>query len=276
VKYTAADLDQDQRQELVILRANEEGESVADYYSWQPDGSLANQSSARVSSTMAELSQQGKVTKGTLDDGVPALFVTGVTELPGAVTDILSVRDGELYNIVLSSATGVSGEIYPYCGLYPTDINSDDRTEVPRPVLSEDGRLQRVDWYCYDSGGDSAVVLYTYHDMDDGWYLQLPETWLDRVYISRGAGTDEATVTFYTLEDNGQESVPILRISALTGSNRETKAARGDRFVLSRQMETIYTGELLDTGGVWPYAMTEDDVRAAFNLIVTEWSTGDY
>jgi hypothetical protein len=276
VKYTAADLDLDQRQELVILRVNNEGESVADYYNWQSDGSLSSQSSARVSSTMAELSQQGKVTKGTLKGEIPALFVTGVTDLPGAVTDILAVRNGELYNIVLSSATGVSGEIDPYCGLYPTDINNDDRTEVPHPVLSEDGRLQRVDWCYYDSSGEPFAVMYTYHDMDDGWYLQLPESWVGQVYVSRSAGTDEASVTFYALGDDGQESVPILRISALTGNSREVKAARGDRFLLSRQMETIYTAELPDSDGVWPYAMTEDEIRTAFNLIVTEWSTGDY
>jgi hypothetical protein len=70
--------------------------------------------------------------------------------------------------------------------------------------------------------------------------------------------------------------VPILRISALTGNSREVKATRGGRFILSRQMETIYTGELLDASSAWPYAMTEDEVRTAFSLIVTEWSTGDY
>jgi hypothetical protein len=133
-----------------------------------------------------------------------------------------------------------------------------------------------VDWCYYDSSGEASVVMYTYHDMDDGWYLHLPESWAGQVYVSRSTGTDEATVTFYALGDDGEESVPILRVSALTGNSREVKATRGERFILNRQMETIYTAELLDTDDVWPYAMTEDEVRAAFNLIVTEWSTGDY
>ena len=51
VKYTAVDLDQDQRQELVVFHADEEGDGVADYYAWQQDGSLATQSSARLSRT---------------------------------------------------------------------------------------------------------------------------------------------------------------------------------------------------------------------------------
>ena len=64
---------------------------------------------------MAELNQQGRVTNGILRDGVPAVFVTGVTELSGAVTDILALRNGELCNIVISEQTGVSKLVYPFC-----------------------------------------------------------------------------------------------------------------------------------------------------------------
>lgn len=39
--------------------------------------------------TMAELSQQGRLTQGTLRGGEPALFVTGVVESAQTVTDIL-------------------------------------------------------------------------------------------------------------------------------------------------------------------------------------------
>ena len=68
--------------------------------------------------TMAELSQQGRLTLGKLAGETPALFVTGVTDQSGAITDVLAVRNGELTNIVLSELTGVSGEVWPFCGLY--------------------------------------------------------------------------------------------------------------------------------------------------------------
>ena len=67
-----------------------------------------------------------------------------------------------------------------------------------------------------------------------------------------------------------------LRIAATTGSNREMRALRGERFLLSRQSETIYTAELLEANEAWQYAMTEDAIRQAFSLIVTEWTSGDY
>ena len=280
VKYTTMDLDRDQRQELVVIRADGEGDGVADYYSWQPDGSFSSQSSARISVTMAELSQQGRVTRGMLEEEIPALFVTGVTEMPRAITDILAVRNGELSNIVLSEVTGVSSQIAPYCSLYPTDINSDGLTEVPWPTqllsLTNEGiSYQRVDWYSYDSGGNGTVVLRTYHNMEDKWYFRLPEEWVNRIWIGRMMTPDEVSATFYVLGGDGEEAEPFLRITAITGSNREYRAVRSGRFLLSRQPEIIYTAELLEANENWKYGITADGVREAFSLITTEWAAGD-
>ena len=278
VKYAITDLDQNQLQELVVLRSMPDGEGIADYYDWQ-EGSLTSRASARISMTMAELSQQGRVTAGMLEGEVPALFVTGVTEMPRAITDILAVRNGELSNIVLSEVTGVSSQIAPYCSLYPTDINGDGLTEVPWPTqllsLANEGlSYQRVDWYRYDSGGNGAVVLRTYHNMEDKWYFRLPEEWVNRIWISRMTAPDEASATFYILGGD-EEAEPFLRITAITGSSREYRAVRGNRFLLSRQPEIIYTAELLDANENWKYGITADGVREAFSLITTEWAAGD-
>lgn len=280
VKYTTADLDQDGRKELVVIHADAEGEGVADYYTWQPDGSLACQSYARISVTMAELSQQGRVTRGGLKGGAPALFVTGVTEMPRAITDILAVRNGELTNIVLSETYGVSNVIAPFRSLYPTDINGDGCTEVSRPVrlhsLTEDGlSFERTDWYQYDSNGTGTVALRTYQNQEDGWYLRLPEAWKDRIWVERSVTSEESTVTFCTLQENGV-SRAFLRITAITGSSRENRAVRGNRFLLSRLDETIYTAELLSANDTWQFGVTADEVREAFSLITAEWSAGDY
>lgn len=280
VKCAVTDLDQNQLRELVILRADESGDGIADYYGWR-DGGLTAQSSARISMTMAELSQQGRVTTGTLRDDVPALFVTGVTDDPEAITDILAVRDGELTNVVLSDTTGVSAEVTPYCALYPTDINSDGLTEVPRLVTmtgwaDEAVPYQRIDWCSYDSQGRAEVALSTFHDSADGWYFQLPETWKDRVLVSRSAAADEAAVTFYIWNGDGEMPEPVLRITTLTGTGREIKAVRSNRFILSRQGGAIYVAELLEANTNWAYGLTQDEVRAAFSLITSEWTTGDY
>lgn len=280
IKYTTLDLDQDGKRELVVIHADEEGEGVAEYYNWQEDGGLVNRSSARVSATMAELSQQGKVTRGWLQDGIPALFVTGVTDTSRAITDILAVRNGELTNIVLSESSGVSGEIAAFLGLYPVDLNNDGYTEVPSPEelfsLTEDGiSYERTDWYQYSLDGKRTVILRTYHNQEDGWYMRLPEEWVDRIWVGRSETAEESAVIFSVLQGDA-EPEPFLKITAITGSSRENRAVRGGRFLLSRQDETIYTAELLAANEAWNYGVTPDEVRAAFSLITAEWSAGDY
>lgn len=280
VKYAVTNLDEDQRQELVVLHADEEGNGIADYYSWQPSG-LTLESSARISMNMAELSgQQGRVLAGALQDGTPALFVTGVAESARTITDILAMRDQEFTNIVLSAVTGVSTEISLFRSLYPMDINGDGITEVPCAVPlptwdDEEGSYQRIDWRAYDNSGAATTVLSTYHDIEDGWYLRLPEEWTERILVSRSSGPEEASVTFYTRELTGELPEAFLRITAITGADRENKAVRGNRFNLIRQQDTIYVAELLEANQNWEYGIAEDEVRAAFSRITTEWISGD-
>ena len=277
VKYLTFDLNGDSQQELLVLRAGEDGDGVADYYSWQEDGSLANRSYIRISSSMAELSQQGRVRSGTLRNGEPAVYVSGVTDQSMAVTDILTLRGGELANIVIDQTTGVSGEISPFCGLYPSDFNGDDLTETPRAIPlptspNGDPVYRLIEWRQFDKSGESVDVLRTYHNTDDGWYLRVPSAWKNRFYAFRAVSQGEASVTFCLRET----SQPFLRISALTGSGRDMRAVRGGRFIIGRRTETIYTAELPDNNSDWEFSMTDEELRSAFSLIVREdWLTSD-
>ena len=280
VKYAVSDLNGDELEELVVLRSDQDGNGLADYYCWQ-EGTLQPRISARITSTMAELSQQGRVKNGTLADGTPALFVTGVEESSVMATDILAVRNEELVNILLSDVTGVTSEVAPFCALYPEDINGDSVTEVPHPVATaagaaeDDSASHRIDWYAFSSDATSSIALRTYHSMEDGWYLVLPDSWIGQVMFSRTVGTDENTVTFSYRQGGTEDLREFLRISRLTGSGREARAARGGRMILRRQPEVIYTAEFLDDDGGWDWAKDEEELREAFNLITTEWAPSD-
>ena len=279
VKYAVADLNGDGMQELTVFRANQDGVGAADCYLWK-NGALTLSSTIRVSMTMAELSQQGKVTVGTLRSGEPALFVTRVAEGMRAMTDVLLLRGGELNNAVLSPTTGVSGESSRFRALYPADINGDGVTEVPRTVALygeelEGDTAQRVDWISFDAAGAAIRVLSTYHAIEDGWYLQLPDGWADTICVGRSSSADEASVTFYMGDSRDQSYTPVLRITTLSGSNRERLAVRTGRFILGRNDGVIYAGELLKGNEGWADGVTEDEVRNAFSLIAPEWSAGD-
>lgn len=276
VKYAITDLDKDNLQEIMILRADEEGSGIAEYYTWGQTGNMARSSTA-VSMTMAELSRQGRLREGVLSDGTSALFVTGVNDESRTITDVLTLEERELDNILLSATTGVSRCIAYFYGLYPNDINGDGITEVPVPVELPDWREEgesdyRIDWWSFASNGSAATQLRTYHNMDARWYFRLPETWTDAIVLSRSSISDEAAVTFYRLTED--KPLPVLRISAISGANRDIKAVRGNRFILNRQLETTYTAEFLEGNEDWEYGLSADEVRSAFSIIATEWTLG--
>ena len=270
VRYANADMDQDGRQELVVLRTDEEGESVADYYGWQ-EGSLAARSPVRISMTMAELQD---VTVGTLSQGEPALFVTGVAEETRAITDILACRDGRLVNLTVSPSTGVTTEIFRYVGLRPADIDEDGSTEVPMPALlpSEEGDLSwKIYWRRYSEDGRSQEVALTYHNLEEAWFLLMPEEWDDRIMVTRSGGGGERVTTFRCLRQN--QWTDFLSIYTITGSSRESQAARGGRFILVRQGGgTIYAASFPEEGRPWIYGLDEEELRQRFRLILGEWS----
>lgn len=280
-RYIAADLNGDGLQELIIIRSDEESNCTADYYQWE-GRELEITSSARVSTSVAELSQaSARVSVGTLQDGQAALFVTGVEESSIAITDILMDRGGELVNITQSSTTGISTEIFRYLSIYPQDIDGDGLTEVPvptpLPTRNADGNVcYRVDWRGYSPDGTFKTVLTTCHDVDDGWYLVMPASWNDQVLVTREeTGANEITVTFATVGDVGVPPQDFLRIySIATGDGQESKAVKGNRFVLSRRTGSIFSAEILEEG-TWGGSLTEEALREAFYPIQAEWSAGD-
>ena len=263
VKYAVNDLNQDGLWELVVLRADEEGNGIADYYCWQEE-EFQLRTSARITSTMAELNQ-GSVVTGKLDQDTPAVFITGINSQGIAVTDILVWQeDAGLVNAALDRSTGLSTATVPYRQLTPQDINGDGITELPRPDSSVSDTKQAdgmVFWEQYRPDG-LATVERTYHCLSGGWYFILPEDWTgDVTALASDAGIGETQVT---LSVQGEKA---LSICALTGENRERRALRGNRVVLRRRTGTIYAAETLSE----IYSLDEEALRHNFNLIVHSW-----
>ncbi|MBE7003515.1 MAG: VCBS repeat-containing protein [Ruminococcaceae bacterium] len=266
-RYAAQDLDGDGRQDVIVLRSDEENSTVADYYVW--DGAeLALRSSLRLSSTIAEL---GRFSAGTLAEGRRALFVTAVAEDNAAIVDIVTAEDGTLRSVKSSA----SGEKFRFLELYPSDVNGDGVTEVPEPIpfpqLDPEGTVYyRIRWRQYDAAGDSAVVRETYQDTQGGWSLTLPEGWDQNVTVSRSVSADGSAVTFMRID--GTEPEPFLTIHAFTGYNRTALASRGGRILLSNQAEITYAAEIYYEGAGM---IDEQTLRESFNLIMAEWTTGE-
>lgn len=264
-RYSIQEMDGDGVPSLMILRADAEGVSVAEFYGWRSEAMTLVHRSA-LSVTMAELSG-GSVVSGLLDEKTPAVFITGVNEEGMAVTDILACREnGTLTNAAMNPVTGFSAIIQPYRRLLPQDLDGDGIIEIPAPVVTNNPVATSngfVDWLHCDMSGSVTCVSTTYHCLSDGWYLTVPEEWLGRVSALENQSDAQESQVIFKVE--GKSTAAVYTIS---GENRENRALRGSRTVLRRRTDTVYAGEVAEGTG-----FTVDRLRGSFRLIVSSWTS---
>ena len=251
-KLLVEDLDSDGVEEILNLRLDYNGTSSLLCYEIGSDNAVQSSES----SLSAGITEVKRARVGTLSDGTTALLVESVTWAESLVTDVFRLSGGQLENITMASS-GASNTARSFPA-YAADINGDRAMEIPESA----GDI--LNWYSMDSAGRKTLALTTYHDYDSGWYLTLPEDFLKGLTVSRK--TESARETSVTFAVNGEDA---LRIYTLTGENRRDRAEAEGRFLLRSDETTVYAAELLGEN------ITADDVINNFNLIYSEWQTGD-
>ena len=191
------------------------------------------------------------------------------------MTDILVLEDG-----ILRNAAEKSEDVFLFNNLYPEDVNRDGIVELPEAVLypvrdGEGENYYHINWRQYDSGGASEVVYRSFNDKPDGWSLVLPKEWDDTVTVERTVDAGEATVRFFEWKD-GAKGDPFLAIRTYDTTAGGYRAMTGNRFLLVRQMNTIYSAEFLKEDARLLKVMDEDTLKESFSLITGNWSTGDF
>ena len=282
-RYMVRDMDQDNQSEIVVLQVNsaEEGGSRAGYYDWREDTIMAV-NTVPLSNSISAIQS---VEYNYLSDFTPALYVSG-TEVDSTnmlVTDILSMSNGSLTNLTLNEELGVS-ETRHGNAVAPRDINSDSIIELPFTLsLNSNVNVENsetfsvLSWGQYDIYGRESTVGYTYHNVADGWYLQLPALWswkMDQLVLSRSdtnlGATVERSIQFYFADDPEAEPEQFLVIYKNTGANRTNRATMGNRYLLLEADDASYSAEFVGDGAV--SAMDQESLMKAFHLITTDWS----
>ena len=275
-EYKLLDLDEDTLTELAVVRLDPAGEnSGVDLYGCTDSG-LERQGTGRLSSCITSLR---RVRTGYLAGELPtpALYVTGDLVDGRQVVDILAWRGGEVRNVVLDRETGMSRErLYLPEGVDLTDINGDTVLEIPHlqplPSYGENfSDFWLTKWEQYNRYAERSLVCTTYHNVADGWYLEIPSSWGTRLTISRNDVTSGQRAVIFSLW-NGTDIEPtrFLVIYKLTGVNRATRATTGDRFILWEDANTIYSAAFYSSG--WDCGLDEAGVRERFHLILPSWS----
>ena len=260
--------------ELMVLRPGEEEteRGMAVLYGYR-DGQIVRSVETELS---AHTSRIRRITTGTLQDGVPAVFVTSSSGENTIVTDIFAVKDGEFTNVSFSTEADTSiGTLLNYY-VYAEDIDADGILELPslltmKPVGTrrEDEQKFLVRWYALDSEGWELDKLYTFHDYNGGWYLQLDGSWASRLTVEQEHGS----FCFYVWDENYQAATPLFTLYVLTGVDRDEQASQNGRFPLYRSEGVAYAAQL-DIAAP-EYNITEESLQESFRLIRQDWQTGE-
>ena len=132
-------------------------------------------------------------------------------------------------------------------------------------------------WVQYSLDGAQHFVKYTYHDIADGWYFDIPEDWQGHLLLSRSditlGATIERSITFYYQENPSDTPNAFMTIYKNMGTNRITRAEIGQRQLLQTDSDAAYSIELLDCD--WVCGLDYVSAASQFHLILTDWSATD-
>jgi len=267
------DMDRDARVEVLVTRMDANSQSgQVEVYGWK-DGAMASLAIADLSAGITAMNRvRNDYLAGEYDQ--PALYVTSTLADNSRVIDVVAFVDGELTNVTLND-NGVSREVIQgYTEVNPTDINRDAVMELPAPNPlptygeSTSSNFWLIDWAQYDNRGRRNHVLTTYHNVSDGWYLEIPESWRDQITISRNdqvTGRREVVFSHWRGED--LEPEPFLSIYRLSGSRGVS--AEEDWMILREEENVTYAASF--HGGSWDCGLDEMDLMERFSTIQTSW-----
>lgn len=280
--YQLLDIDQDTRTEIAVVRIDTSGfNGQVEVYGWQ-DGAVVRLSGAGLSAGAVALNRiQANYLGG--DYYPPALYVTCTLADGSKTIDVLACQQAEgqeqmqLVNLSLDPESGVSqNRLIGYTDVELTDINGDYVLEIPSPsplpAYGESGasNFWLIDWYQYDGTGTGRQVATTYHNKTDGWYLEIPDSWRDKISLSRSDSLSGQREVIFSLWQ-GEEETPqaFLSVYRLTGSNRTLRAKASQRFILREDAEVIYAAKFYDCD--WDCGLNEMDLLDRFHIIEASW-----
>ncbi len=278
-RYAAMDIDSDGEDELILLNVDNSrnGISTAVLYD-KADDRIVPTSTANLSGSLSSLD---KVRVSVVSDGVPALYVTGtVWEESGnssfQITDIFTGVKGELCNVTLDSSSQNSDSTARFNLTSGQDINGDEILELPIPVVIPSLNPDSADtfygahWQQYAADGSFHLVATTYYNTADGWYLDIPDSWLDSITLARQdtvtGATNERGIAFYA---KGSDK-PFLAIYKNSGTNKESRGLDEGRFLLQSDSASVYSAELI--GNAPGETLSSRSLLRRFHLIATDWN----
>ena len=274
LKFLTCDLDENGKAELMLIKPGDTDadRGVAVLYAM---GESGMERSREVTLSSAADSVK-RIMTSRLESGEPAVYVASSADESTVITDIFTIRNGDLSNISFSRESGTSVKTLRNYYVYADDIDSDGVLELPslitmQPIKNSTSSEQQylIRWYAMDQAGSEHTKRHTFHNYLGGWYLELGDDWAERVSVVDSG----STFWFYVWDEGFEKADLVFSVHVLTGNNREEAAELDNRFILLRAEGVIYAARL--ESGAADYKITQEDLTPCFHLIHQAWKTGE-
>lgn len=245
----------------------EAANGIARLYSYT-EGSVQGSVEAKLSVSPEHIR---RIAVNKLSSGEPAVYIASSYYESAIITDIFALKNETFSNISQSSEFGTSMQTLRNNYVYAEDIDNDGILEMPGLVSMMYNTTEQtlIRWFAMDVDGLETNKMYTFHNLDDGWYIQLESDWIDRFAAERNG----YTYTFYMWNNSYGTAVPVFTVYALTEKDRDMQAAQQNRFALYRGEDVVYAAKL--ESGSAMYGMTESYLVNNFHLIRQDWKTAE-
>ncbi len=278
-EYALFDIDGEGNDELLLLKLSAaQLEGVVDLYSYK-EGLLEQTSSAQISAGASELRRSRQ---GVLTDGAKALFVTCKNDNSEYITDIITVRGGELVNVSLVIEHRASVYTVSPLEMYPTDINSDGVTDLPIPqkLPPYDPNAENPEpvytyiWKNYDSYGRSHDAFETYHSTSGSWYFMLPPEWSGKLTAHRMDVAVGRRVIIFSYWRPDMPPIDLLTLQAIQKSAGSVIDPEGRILITERSDLAIYAEIDESAPTLDGFMLTREELAKRVFFISTDWLMG--
>jgi hypothetical protein len=233
--FEVTDLDGDDAQELLVLRAAE-ADRNAEAAVYVPDA-LGNYN--RYARTLREkITEYSQILCGKTPSDEIAIYLDGVVGATTMQTEILRF-DGTKLSYFSAASNNDNQTVRPI-GWLTMDIDQDTIPEIPVQALfpgytETDADLIRMTcWMTIAQDGTLQEKYRGYYSLGDGYAFQLPPAWCDTVTVQNDPLTGD--LVFYHYKGDRTETMPeLMRIAVVTDvASRDSRLEEGYQLLYSK------------------------------------------
>ena len=267
-RYALTDLNGDKNQMLLCFMDNGSEPATVSCYRFR-DQKFGLERELRLSGSYSGIMSVQEI---RLEDDSLALAVTSSVGDKQTVYDVYTMVDEEVVQTRTEEDILISDSLRGGM-LYPQDIDSDGKTEIPRtkqlPAYGEGATAQSVVlWYGLDAQGQVTKKVTTYHDFGAKWYLTLPESWADQILIKQNdsatAVSSISSATFYRLDPQGKPGEEIATVYTLKGAEQAAYAEEEGLSILYSSTDVIYAASINSDAELWEGTVSMAQISEGF------------